>query len=149
MNSSYRVVELVRAKISNEYVTASDTDIARVLSVSRAAVSSYKHEKNVMSVETLAKAQEVLELPQQDYFDLMLALTAEGTHDPSLQDTWVRLHRFVRSAIKHSGSRAAAWLMAVMVAAGMNLASPGNQAIASSFDAEKICIIRSYSNPFR
>jgi transcriptional regulator with XRE-family HTH domain len=130
VNTTSRVIELVRAKIGTPYVTASDTDISRALGLSRTAVSSYKHGKHVMSLDTLAQAQEILQLPKQEYFDLMLALSAEGTTNPTLQESWGQLHRLVRGALK--GSKAASWIAALaMVAAGTFYASPQNVAHAA------------------
>lgn len=131
MKTSYRVIELVRKKISSDYISASDTDISRVLDVSRAVISAYKHEKTVMSLETLAKAQELLQMPQQEYFDLMLSLSAEGTTNPTLQDSWSKLHKLVRGALK---GKAAAWTIGgAILTAGMIYASPENTALASVF----------------
>jgi transcriptional regulator with XRE-family HTH domain len=119
MNTSYRVVELVRRKISNEHLTASDTDISRVLDVSRAAISAYKHERNTMSVDTLAKAQELLQLPEQQYYELILQLSAEGNASGDLQGFW----QWVKRAVKEN--RVAGFALAVMVAAGTLFAPTG------------------------
>lgn len=62
INTSYKIVEMVRQKISSPYVTASDTAVAKVLGVSRQAVSAYKAGRDVMSTSTLAQVNQVLQL---------------------------------------------------------------------------------------
>jgi transcriptional regulator with XRE-family HTH domain len=132
VNTSYRVVELVRSKISSAYVTASDTDVSRVLGVSRAIISAYKHGRNVMSGEMLTKAQDLLQLPDAELFDLMLSLQAEGEPEPELQKHWRDLHRFIRSSLKN-GARLSAWIVTAILAAGTIPASPVNQASNADF----------------
>jgi transcriptional regulator with XRE-family HTH domain len=117
VNTSFRVVELVRQKIGSEYLTASDADVSRVLDVSRTTISNYRHGKIVMSLDTFAKAQELLGLPEQQAFELMLALSAEGSTSSQLQGLWQSMQKAVKK-----GSRAAVWALAVMLSAGTILA---------------------------
>ena len=134
MNTSYRVVELVRQRISNEYLTASDTDIAHVLGVSRAAISAYKHGKAVMSPQTLRTAQKFLQLPDEEFDALLLRLTIDGAREPELRRAWQRLARQLHAAA-----------LAAIVAAGMLFAPTGNQSLAAGSASAEIYIIRTYS----
>lgn len=123
MTISYRIVELIRKTISNDFLTASDTDVARVLGLGRATVSAYKHDRAVMSPETLQLAQKVLQLPEKDFDELLLALTIEGTREPELRSAWKRLQKTI--------SRSAAAVVAAIVAAAALSGAPSNQAIAA------------------
>jgi hypothetical protein len=120
VNTSFRVVELVRQKIGSEYLTASDADVSRVLGVSRTTISSYRHGKSVMSLDTFALAQEVLQLPEQQAFEFMLQLSAEGSASSQLQGLWQSMHK----AVKRVGTRVGALALA-MLAAGTIFAPTG------------------------
>lgn len=79
MNTSGKVVELVKQQISNEYLQASDADVARVLRVSRTAISAYKNSRERMSQDVLARAQEVLKLSPNELLGLSLDLQMEAS----------------------------------------------------------------------
>ena len=78
MFTSYRVIELVRRKISTEHVTASDTQVARAIGISRAAVSAYKTGRDVMTHETLSRANNVLHLSDRELGELGWNLLLES-----------------------------------------------------------------------
>lgn len=82
LTASYRVIERVRQKISTQWVQASDTRISKLLGISRTSVSAYKHGRDVMSIDTLARAQEILELPGPELAALSIELSKEGTKNP-------------------------------------------------------------------
>jgi transcriptional regulator with XRE-family HTH domain len=130
VNTSFRVVELVRQKIGSEYITASDADVSRVLGVSRTTISNYRHGKIVMSLDTFAEAQQLLQLPEQQALECMLALSAEGSASSQLQALWHAMQK----TVKKLGNRAAGYALA-MVAAGMILASSGKSEANTLSDA--------------
>ncbi len=91
-NISYMIVNLVRKRISTEYVTASDTEVADALDVSRQLVSGYKNGRDVMSVETLDRAQRILELPRDELADYALVLLEAAK--PEAKAVWAA-HRWM------------------------------------------------------
>lgn len=97
MNTSYRIVELVKRKISTEFVTASYTDVAGALRVSRAAISSWKTGRDVMSQETLERAQELLKLPNDELLDYSLGLALDAAPGTKLLHA---AHRWMRDQAK-------------------------------------------------
>jgi len=93
MNTSYRIIELVRARMSNEFLTATDTDISKTLGIGRATISSYKHGKSGMSPETLKQANKILQLSDAQMSEYLLAITLEGTSDPQTRSLWRLLQK--------------------------------------------------------
>jgi hypothetical protein len=83
MSTSYQVIDRVRRAISTQHVTASDTDVARALGISRAVVSAYKVGKTVMSHDTLAKAHELAQFERDELADFVLMLSADAAATPA------------------------------------------------------------------
>ncbi len=99
MSTSYRIIERVKRAISNDFLTASDTDVARVLKISRAAVSAYKHGKDCMSLETLLRANAVLKLDRIELADVALELQCQLT--PKARAIWEAQRWLIDQAKKH------------------------------------------------
>jgi transcriptional regulator with XRE-family HTH domain len=75
---SWRAVELVRRKISNVVITASDSDVARAIGVSRGAIWGYKSGRDSMSHDTLLRVQNIAQLSEAEFTDLLFDLLLEG-----------------------------------------------------------------------
>jgi len=108
MFSSYRVIELVRKAISTEYLKASDTDVAKAIGISRASVSAYKTGREVMSHETLGRANVLLKLPEAEIagigFDLLLE-SARTDNERAIYKSMRDMARHVRHWAKtHTAS---------------------------------------------
>jgi transcriptional regulator with XRE-family HTH domain len=103
-NPSYRVVNMVREKISTPYVTASDTQVARALGVSRAAVSAYKAGRDVMSSSTLAAANQLLGLGRAELADLAMDLRIDTAINDCEREMWVRIKQLLVMAGRSSAS---------------------------------------------
>lgn len=126
--TSYRVVELIRAKISNKYLRASDTEISRVLAVSRAAISAYKGGRAVMGLSTLSRAQDVLDLPGRELAAIQADLAVEAATTPEAR----RILTAVRDAVR---GVAASILLALAILAGSAFGL-GNTARAAPSSAD-------------
>lgn len=84
MNASHHVIELVRQRLAGEHqIKVSDREIARVLNLSRAAISAYKAGKDVMSPVTLERAQDILKLHYSELAELSLMLSMQATPEQS------------------------------------------------------------------
>lgn len=138
MNASYHVVDLVRKKISNEYVTASDTEVANALGISRAVVSAYKRGV-VMSAETLEKAQEILKLPPGELWEISTCLTLESSPETKAVNA---AHRWMQEQAKRWGSVAKGLIVPACLATGLIFASPENTAFAAVLPAGDLLIMR-------
>lgn len=107
MFTSYRVIDMVRKKISTEHLTASDTDVARAIGLSRAAVSAYKTGRDIMTHETLARANELLKLPDLDIanigFDLLLE-RARTDNERAIYRSMRDIARYARTWVKSRAS---------------------------------------------
>ena len=75
---SARAVELVRAKISNAVILASDSDVARALGVSRGAVWAYKTGRDSMGDRVLLRVQQAAGLTDLEFIELMFDSLIEG-----------------------------------------------------------------------
>lgn len=109
MTVSYRVIELVKRRISNEFLKASDNDAAKALGLSRTSVSHYKHGRDVMSQETLHKANEILELPENQLLALSLDLQIEGAKNDNTRGVFTSLREMLRAV---EGKKIASILLA-------------------------------------
>lgn len=136
---AYRVVELVRAHIGTAYVQATDTDVARALGLSRNAISEYKKGRSKMAPATVARAIELLAGSAHEATPLLQELMTEQAHSEPEGAVW-RL--FMQIAESAKGKAAALALVAAVVTAGTLYAPESNQAVAASFDAPAIYIIR-------
>lgn len=121
MSTSYHVINLVREKISNEYVRASDTAVAKALGISRAAVSAYKSGRDNMSLETLQAANRILKLEVAELSELAISLIAEALpYDPKGQTGTYRFYDMVRGELQRlalmAKDKAASILLASMIA---------------------------------
>lgn len=115
----------MKRSIGTEYVTASDTDAARALRVSRAAISAYKAGRDVMSPDTLERAQEILKLPPAELFDYSLALLSEAS--PQTRAVWAA-HEWMREqARRFEGFKGGAAAIAIAIACA-GLVFPSNPA---------------------
>lgn len=119
-NPSYNVVEMVREKISTQYVVASDTEVARAMGVSRAAVSAYKAGRNVMSIETLLRANKLLNLPDAWLVDFSLDLLAEDAKSDDARRLWKAVRKLVIGLQRGAGTKAAAILLTCMGALALH-----------------------------
>lgn len=108
MTLSYRIVGLVKARISNEFLKASDADAAKALGLSRAAIGDYKHARGVMSAETLGRAQAIIQLSDEEFVDLHLQLAQESA--PNAAPIRDAIRRIMEAAKK-----SAAAILAVIV----------------------------------
>jgi predicted transcriptional regulator len=125
MFTSYRVIELVRAKISTPHVTASDTQVARAIGISRAAVSAYKVGRDIMTHETLGRAQELLELPPVDVAAVACDLLLEKARTEQER----AIYKSLLALISRAGNRAASILLV-----GLALLTVGGKASAAELD---------------
>lgn len=112
---SYEIVNRVRDKISTEYVRASDTEVARALGVSRAAISAYKTGRDVMSSSTFAAAAGLLQLEMGELADLALRLRAEASLNASEKDVWLMIRGWLIEKTKAAGKRVASILLVGLV----------------------------------
>jgi len=127
MFTSYRIAEMVRKHISNQYVTASDKDVASALGITRASVSAYKHGKAVMSSATAAKACQLIGIEGWEAGELLSRLMDEQSRTDAEHAVWKNIMRVCMAA----KNKAAALVLAI-VAAGTLSALPPNQAHASA-----------------
>lgn len=126
MNStSYAIVERVRAAISNQFVRASDTEVSRALGITRAAVSAYKSGRSVMGIDTLGRAQELLNLPGLDLARLSIELSMDATKEPAA--------RRVLDALRDSLRGSAASILLASCALFGAAHSPGTSATSGNF----------------
>jgi len=122
MFTSYRVIELVRAKISTPHVTASDTQVARAIGISRAAVSAYKVGRDIMTHDTLARAQTLLRLEPVDVGALACDLLLER----SRTDEERAIFKSLLALVRRAGTKAASILLV-----GLALLTVGGKASAA------------------
>lgn len=155
MLTSYRIVELVRKHISNTYVRASDTEVAKALGVSRAAISAWKSGRDIMSHELLITAAGLAKLDQAQLWELFFALEIERAKEsPAQQDFWRGIRQATRAwgeiAAQAARSKASAVALAMLAAgsaAGLVAPAPANAAesVQLRLDSQHtpVCIMRS------
>lgn len=142
MSTSYKIIELVKAHMSNEFLTASDTDAAKALGLSRTAVSSYKAGRDVMSTDTFARANELLKLPPAETIDITLTLQMEATKSDSTRAMLGSMRTLAKAFADHAKKSAAAILAAVF---GLTMFHPSDAYARArvSDHADAIYIMRS------
>lgn len=128
MTASYDLVERVRGAIGTRYVTASDSEVARALGVSRATIWGYKAGKQVMSLENFAAACELAGLPEQDVMELFGRLILESAGTDRRRQFWQRTMMAIRSAASRGRKAAAAVVLAVGTAALSGAPAPSQAA---------------------
>lgn len=116
-STSYRIIEYVRKRISNAYVTASDTDVAKAIGVSRAAVSAYKAGRDVMSQDRFMDIhRRFLHLAEDHVLEILAELSADAALDKDLRQAWGRIRD--RVGKKKAGKSAASIVLAGMLVLG-------------------------------
>ena len=124
---SARAVELVRKKISNAFITASDSDVARALGLSRGAVWAYKNGRDCMSHQTLLKVQQVAELNEWELTELMFDILIEG--DPPDVNFLLKAKKRIGRVMRRQARNASSILLATLALLGLS-ALPGQSARA-------------------
>lgn len=127
MFTSYRVIELVRRKISTEHVTASDTQVARAIGISRAAVSAYKTGRDVMTHETLSRANNVLHLSDRELGELGWNLLLESAKTDNEKTVLTAMRTLGRLVTKN----VARILLVTMLVSGVGSATKAEASEAS------------------
>jgi len=117
---SWELVQRVRTAIGTPYVRASDTDVANALGISRAAVSTYKHGRAFMGVETFTKAIDLAKIEPEESVFLWLQLCSESAVNSQGQVLFSTLRDTVRgfTANMKNGKSAAGILLAGFMAMG-------------------------------
>src|SRR5581483_98572 len=123
MSTSYRVIELVRKAISTEYVTASDTQVARAMGISRASISAYKLGREVMSHEMLSRANVLMKLSNYQLGELGWQLLNERARSDQ--------ERSVYAAMRAAG-RAIARSVLLAAAIGLGAGALPSQHVRSA-----------------
>lgn len=122
---SYRVCERVRDAIGTEYVTASDTDVADALEVSRAAISGYKNGHNIMGADVLARAAVLAKLDELEVYEISIILAAEASSkSPEARALWdsnLKISKYIMGKARElknwkGGGKAPSILLACMAA---------------------------------
>lgn len=128
--ASYRVVNVVRERISTEYVTASDTDVAKALKVSRATISAYKYGRDRMSAETLARAQKLAQLEDAELVDLLFDMVIEEALEAKDVGFFIEAKQRVKKLMKGMSRTVASILLGAVAVLG--LASLPAQRVAAA-----------------
>jgi plasmid maintenance system antidote protein VapI len=122
---------MVRRRISNVFMNASDSDVARALGVSRGAIWAYKTGRDCMSQDTLLRVQQVAQLTESEFVELMFDVLLEGNPPDAnfLRKAKKRIGRVLKRA-----QRGAASILLV----GLGLMTVPRESVASVFDVELV-----------
>lgn len=128
---------MVRKRISNLFVTASDSDVARALGVSRGAIWAYKTGRDSMGEQVMLRVQQVGQLSEVEFTDLMFDLLIES-NPPDV--TFLRkAKKKIGRILKRGGGEVASILLAAMLVLGVGSPTP-----AEAFEAHGQGDVRCY-----
>lgn len=100
VSTSYKIIERVRKAISTSYVTASDSQVSKAMGISRASVSAYKVGREVMTHDTLSRANELMKLSNYELGELGWQLLLDRARSDEERSVYAAMRSMGRAVVR-------------------------------------------------